>query len=430
MPENSEKRRITDTYEWYSEGVDESGNDLYPLYRLPRLSPREAEEYLRLTGCSEQGIGIMKKKFNNEVIKVPNITAREALILKQNMLSLGGEACVAENSLRDLDNRGDVVLEGTHTQLSKLSRKLKAQPFSLPSVGSSIAALIEKSAKKERCIFKAGDQTLGFPPARVMGILNVTPDSFSDGGKFFSVEAAVEQAMRMVEEGADFIDVGGESTRPFSSAVSVNEELDRVIPVIEELRKRTNCLISVDTYKSEVAQEALEAGAHIVNDIYALRHNEDMAEVIRQYDASVVLMHMKGTPSDMQSDPSYNDVIKEIFLFLRERSNEALEAGIPKDKIMVDPGIGFGKRLCDNLEIIRCTGAFSSLGYPVLIGPSRKGFIGQITGRPMQERSSGTVAVSALAAFAGADVLRVHDVGEVISGLKMTEAVINHLDHR
>ncbi len=228
----------------------------------------------------------------------------------------------------------------------------------------------------------------------------------------------------------DIIDVGGESTRPFSSAVSVNEELDRVIPVIEELRKRTKCLISVDTYKSDVAQKALEAGAHIVNDIYALRYNEDMAEVIRQYDAGVVLMHMKGKPSDMQTDPRYDDVIKEIYLFLRERSNEALEAGIPRDKIMVDPGIGFGKRLCDNLEIIRCTGAFSSLGFPVLIGPSRKGFIGQITGRKMEERLSGTVAVSTLAAFAGADVLRVHDVGEIISSLKMTEAVVNHLDHR
>jgi len=430
MPGNNDEKRMNDTFEWAFKDKGESGYEPYPVYRLPPLSHREAEEYLRLTGCSEQGVGIMKSKFIHDVIKVPDITAREAIMLKQNMLSLGGEACVPENSLRDLDSRGDVVLEGTHKQLLKLSRKLKAQPFSLPSVGSGIAALVENSVKKERSKFRVGEQTLGFPPARVMGILNVTPDSFSDGGKFFSVEAAVEQAIRMVEEGADFIDVGGESTRPFSSAVSVNEELDRVIPVIEELRKRTDCLISVDTYKSEVAQKALEAGAHIVNDIYALRYDEDMAEVIKQYDASVVLMHMKGTPSDMQSDPCYDDVVKEIYLFLRERSNEAVEAGISEDKIMVDPGIGFGKRLCDNLEIIRCTGAFSSLGYPVLIGPSRKGFIGQITGRPMEGRTSGTVAVSALAAFAGADVLRVHDVGEVISGLKMTEAVVNHQDHR
>ncbi|MDP7422710.1 MAG: dihydropteroate synthase [bacterium] len=430
MPGNNEEKRMKDTLEGSSDGLDERGNDIYPVYRLPPLSPREAEEYLRLTGCSEQGVGIMRRKFTREVIKVPEITAREAIMLKQDMLSLGGEACVSENSLRDLDSIGDVVLEGTHKQLWKLSRKLKAQPFSLPSVGSGIAELIENSVKKESAIVRGGGRTLGFPPARVMGILNVTPDSFSDGGKFFSMETAVEQAIKMVEEGVDIIDVGGESTRPFSSAVSVNEELDRVIPVIEELRKRTKCLISVDTYKSDVAQKALEAGAHIVNDIYALRYNEDMAEVIRQYDAGVVLMHMKGKPSDMQTDPRYDDVIKEIYLFLRERSNEALEAGIPRDKIMVDPGIGFGKRLCDNLEIIRCTGAFSSLGFPVLIGPSRKGFIGQITGRKMEERLSGTVAVSTLAAFAGADVLRVHDVGEIISSLKMTEAVVNHLDHR
>ncbi len=430
MPAKSVEKRKNVNFEWSTEGRDEKGESPYPVFRLPALSLQEAEEYLRLTGCSEQGLGIMKSKFIHEVLKVPDITAREAIMLKQDMLSLGGEACVAEKSLRDLDSRGDVVLEGTQKQLVKLSRKLKAQPFSLPSVGSGIAALMESLEKKERCTFRAGGRTLGFPPAKVMGILNVTPDSFSDGGKFLSMETALNQGLKMVEEGADIIDVGGESSRPFSSAVSVNEELDRIIPVIEELRKRTDCLISVDTYKSEVAQRALEAGAHIVNDIYALRYNEDMAEVIRQYDASVVLMHMKGTPSDMQSDPHYNDVIKEIYLFLLDRTREAVEAGIPKDKIMVDPGIGFGKRLCDNLEIIRCIGSFSSLGYPVLIGPSRKGFIGQLTGRQMEERLSGTVAVSALAAFAGADMLRVHDVGEVISGLKMTDAVANHMDHR
>ena len=404
--------------------------DPYPLYRLPPLTPAEAEEYMRAAGCSEPGIRIMKDKFRHIVVKVPGLTAREALILKQNMLSIGGEVAVNENVLRDLENVGDVLIEGTHAQLRELSVKLRGQPFNLSSVGYGLRNLLETTGHNRNIRYMARSKEISFPPARIMGILNVTPDSFSDGGVFFEFEKAVDQANEMIAQGADIIDVGGESTRPFSEPLTVKEETDRVIPVIEELRKSVDCVISVDTYKSEVAQQALEAGAHIVNDVYALQHSGDMAEVIAQYDAGVVLMHMKGTPSDMQVEPSYGDVIGEISQFLRERSNAALEAGIPPDRIMVDPGIGFGKRLRDNLEIIRNICAFFSLGYPVLVGPSRKRFIGDITGRPVTDRVGGTVAVSALAVQAGADVLRVHDVGEVVQGIKMAEAVMNHIDHR
>ena len=424
------KNDETKELDWKTRAGSDPSEIPYPLYRLPSLAPDEVEEYMRAAGCSDEGIRIMKGKFQHMVVKVPALTAREALILKQNMLSIGGEAAVNENVLRDLDNVGDVLIEGTHAQFLELSRKLRGQPFNLSSVGRAIGVLQKTAGFKRRIQFRARAKTLSFPPTRIMGVLNVTPDSFSDGGEFFEFGKAVGQAKSMMVMGADMIDVGGESTRPFSKPLTVKEEIDRVIPVIEELHGNTDCVISVDTYKSDVAQQALEAGAHIVNDVYALQHSEDMAEVIEQYDAGVVLMHMKGNPSDMQVEPYYDDVIKEIFQFLLERSNAALEAEIPRDRIMVDPGIGFGKRLQDNLEIIRNTRAFSSLGYPILMGPSRKRFIGDITGRPVTDRVGGTVAVSALAALAGADVLRVHDVGDVVQGIKMTEAVLNHIDYR
>ena len=424
----------------------------YPVYRLAQLSMREIEDSLRLTGSSDQGIGLMREKFFHMILKVPSLDAREALILKQHMLSIGGEAGVGENVLRgmgnagedvlkdlktvnedvlrDMENVGDVMLAGTGKQYLKLADKLREQPIGLSSVGLGIERVMGNQMEMKRSIFRARGMKMEFPPTRVMGIINVTPDSFSDGSKFFEWETAVKEGIKMAEEGADMIDVGGESTRPFSAPLTVKEELRRVIPVIEELSKKVECLISVDTYKSEVAQNALEAGAHIVNDVYAMRHSDDMGEVVKQYGAGIVLMHMKGSPSDMQVEPFYEDVIKEVHHFLKDRANTAREAGISGDRIMVDPGIGFGKRLCDNLEIIRNTSAFSSLGYPVLLGPSRKRFIGDITGRPVTERLNGTVAIAALATFAGADVLRVHDVGEVISGVKMSEAVMNHMDYR
>ena len=446
----------------------------HPVYRLAQLSIKEIEDSLRSTGSSDQGIGLMREKFFHMILKVPSLDAREALILKQHMLSIGGEAGVGENVLRgmgnagedvlkdlktvnedvlrdmenvgedvlkdlktvnedvlrDMENVGDVMLAGTGKQYLKLADKLREQPIGLSSVGLGIERVMGNQMEMKRSIFRARGMKMEFPPTRVMGIINVTPDSFSDGSKFFEWETAVKEGIKMAEEGADMIDVGGESTRPFSAPLTVKEELRRVIPVIEELSKKVECLISVDTYKSEVAQNALEAGAHIVNDVYAMRHSDDMGEVVKQYGAGIVLMHMKGSPSDMQVEPFYEDVIKEVHHFLKDRANTAREAGISGDRIMVDPGIGFGKRLCDNLEIIRNTSAFSSLGYPVLLGPSRKRFIGDITGRPVTERLNGTVAIAALATFAGADVLRVHDVGEVISGVKMSEAVMNHMDYR
>jgi dihydropteroate synthase len=242
----------------------------------------------------------------------------------------------------------------------------------------------------------------------LMGILNVTPDSFSDGGKFNSTEDAVNYAIKMVYEGADIIDVGGESTRPGSTQISVDEELKRVLPVIEQLVKQTNVLISIDTYKSDVAELALNAGAQIVNDISGLHFDPKMASVVAKLNGSLVVMHIKGTPRTMQANPEYNNLITEVKSYLEKSVNLAVSGGVKQ--IIVDPGIGFGKTVEHNLEIIKQLHVFSDLGYPIMTGPSRKSFIGKILNVDVDDRLEGTAAAVAACVMNGASIVRVHDV--------------------
>lgn len=258
---------------------------------------------------------------------------------------------------------------------------------------------------------------------RVLGILNVTPDSFSDGGYAFEAPAAIAHGRRLAEEGADGIDVGGESTRPGAEPVPADEEARRVIPVIRVLARELEIPISVDTSKASVAGKALEAGASMVNDVTALRGDPEMAAMLGDVQAAVVLMHMKGTPRDMQEAPWYDDPVAEILAFLRERIAFAVDRGIGRDRIIVDPGIGFGKRVSDNLRILRDLDRFADLGQPVMIGASRKSFIGRILGRVVDERAAGNAAVELLAAQRGAAYLRVHDVRATRDLLRMAEAV-------
>jgi len=258
----------------------------------------------------------------------------------------------------------------------------------------------------------------------IMGILNVTPDSFSDGGLFAEVETAVEHAKNMVAEGADIIDVGGESSRPGADTVSVDAEKDRVLPVIERLIKTVEVPISIDTYKSSVARDALNMGACIVNDITALQGDPDMASVVAAAGVPVVLMHMKGTPKDMQSAPHYDSLISEITSFLKTRIQAAIDAGITQNQIIIDPGIGFGKTVAHNLEIIRRLREFRSLGKPILIGTSRKSFIGKVLGLSTDERLEGTAATIAVSITNGADIVRIHDVKEAARVIRMTDAIV------
>jgi dihydropteroate synthase len=258
----------------------------------------------------------------------------------------------------------------------------------------------------------------------VMGILNVTPDSFSDGGKYLDGQAAVERGLEIAGEGAEIIDAGGESTRPGSRSVPTDEEMARVVPVIRELRKKTAALISVDTMKAAVARAALEAGADIVNDVSALRFDPDMAGVVAESGAAVILMHMQGTPATMQADPRYGDLFGEILDFLGRRVDAARAAGIPRDRIVVDPGVGFGKTFEDNLALIDNLDFLDPLGLPILAGVSRKAFIGKALGGGPGERLEGSLAAGVLCVERGAHILRAHDVQATRRAADMTDAVL------
>jgi dihydropteroate synthase len=259
---------------------------------------------------------------------------------------------------------------------------------------------------------------------QVMGILNITPDSFSDGGSFFDRTKAVAQALRMVEEGADIIDIGGESTRPGAEAVPLEEELRRTVPVIEALAGSVRVPLSIDTYKAEVARRALDAGASMVNDISGLRFDPGMAEVVARYGVPVIVMHIRGTPRDMQRNPVYEALIPEIVDYLRGSIAIGVKAMIPEDRVIVDPGIGFGKTVEHNLQIIRRLAEFRVLGRPVAIGVSRKAFLGKILdGAPPTDRVEGTAAAVAVSVLNGADIVRVHDVKEMVKVVKVADAI-------
>lgn len=258
---------------------------------------------------------------------------------------------------------------------------------------------------------------------RVMGIINVTPDSFSDGGSFYDARAATDQARRMIDSGADIIDIGGESTRPYADPVSQKEELGRVLPVIRNIRQFSDIPISIDTAKGEVARQALEAGANLINDVTALRGDPEMLEVVRNCDAELIIMHMQGTPRDMQDDPSYDDVVEDVLTFFRERLVWLDTYGIDLRRVSIDPGIGFGKKLSHNLLLIKHIDRLSELGQPVMLGHSRKRFLGDITGLEARDRDPVTAVVTALCYDKNVSIIRVHDVAATISALKVAQAI-------
>jgi dihydropteroate synthase len=259
----------------------------------------------------------------------------------------------------------------------------------------------------------------------VMGILNITPDSFYDGGRYYKIENAMTQALQMIEDGADIIDVGGESTKPFSELVSADDELRRVIPVIEKIRSYSDIAISIDTNKARVAQEAHLAGGDIVNDISGFMFDPDMAATVARLNMYAIIMHIKGTPKDMQLNPHYEDVISEIKAFFVERIAFAREHGVNEEHIILDPGIGFGKRVEDNLKIIRQLEYFKDLGRPILMGTSMKSFIGHVTDSPLLERVEGTLASVAISVWNGANIVRVHDVKKAKKVVKLVSAVMS-----
>jgi len=271
--------------------------------------------------------------------------------------------------------------------------------------------------------YKIGGKDFSFKKSYVMGILNITPDSFSDGGLYINTEDAVKHGIEMLNQGADIVDIGGESTRPGSDKITADEELKRILPVLDRiLENRSEAIISIDTTKKKVAEKTLEHGAKIINDISALSYEPEMGEVIKKYNAALVIMHMKGTPKDMQNNPYYDDPVKEIYDYLYEQLRKINKLGIKE--IFIDPGIGFGKRIEDNFELIRRLGDFKSLGYPILIGVSRKSFIGKTLDLNVNERETGTAVVESIAIKNGARIIRTHNVA---NGVKVTK-LLNQLN--
>jgi len=372
----------------------------------------ECRVHLERIGVDPYGVRAMLPKTRHLKILVEGVPCKVANILKQEMLSLGGDAAVARQSVSCSIPETDCLLMGTRKQLDRLLGKLRSQPFGMEELGRAIedlirnveAPLAELVTARRRLV--VGDRTL------VMGILNVTPDSFSDGGRYYTPAEAVARGLEMAAEGADLIDVGGESSRPGADPVPEDEELRRIIPVVEGLAAGTDVPLSIDTTKAAVARAALAAGAEIINDISAMTFDRDMAKVAAETGAGVILMHMRGRPKDMQAgDLAYEDLLGEIIGFLRERIAAAGEAGIPEEALAVDPGIGFGKTAGQNLTILKRLSEFRSLGRPVVVGVSRKSFLGAVTGETEPaERREETSAAVALAAALCPCIVRVHDV--------------------
>ena len=388
----------------------------------------DARKELKKINVSSQGVEVMATKALPAVIKLTNVKLGAANILKQEMLAIGGDAAVARGVVNGLLERSDVILLGNASKIKKLIQKLNYQTiFGLPEIKEDLKRLLKELYDIEAKSVKIKGKEMVFDSTKIMGILNVTPDSFSDGSKYLKTEDAVKRVLEMVEEGADIIDIGGESSRPGSKRVTYQEEYERVIPVIESIRKVSDIPISVDTYKADIARKAIEVGADIINDISALRFDEKMVDVLKENkDIPVILMHMKGTPEDMQKNPVYDDVVEEILEFFNDRINFCTKNGIEKERIIIDPGIGFGKRFEDNLEILKKLGEFRCFGLPVLLGASRKSFINSIYQSGPTQRLEGTLATTAKAFFAGIDIVRVHDVSQnkkLLDTLKMIEAV-------
>lgn len=389
-------------------------------------TPDDAIREMRKIGVSEGGIQAMTGKARTIAIKVSGACCPSAHVLKEQMLSIGGDAAVARDVITHKIETTDIILMGTHTQLSHLAEKLSYQPFGLPALGEELGRILETLSGKNPPVWRAADHTIDLAKrVHVMGILNVTPDSFSDGGHFLRPTAALDRALEMVGEGADIIDVGGQSSRPGSDAIPEKDELERVIPVIQRIHEEWDGPISVDTWRSSVADEAIGAGASIVNDVTAFTADAKIAAVTARHGAGCVLMHMQGTPASMQDRPAYDDLMGEITLFLRRAVETAVAAGVAVDRIVVDPGLGFGKTVEHNLAILRQLPELAILGRPILVGPSRKGFIGRVLELPVHERLEGTLAAAAYAVAQGARLVRVHDVRAVVRAVKMVEACLS-----
>lgn len=389
-----------------------------------KLNGHNLKREIAALGVHPASVGIFAAKSQIVPLKLTAVRTPAANILKQEMLAAGGDCAVPSGCILNNAVRMDVILLGTVKHYRILVHKLAQMPFfGLSEVKENLQKFL---AAQQPVTLLADGRTLTYEKMRIMGILNVTPDSFYSGSRLDGETAVLKRAEQMLADGADILDIGGESTRPGAGAVTPEEEIRRVAPAIEAVKKEfPHCIVSIDTYHAETAQAAIAAGADIINDVTALTGDDKMAQAAADAKVPVVLMHMRGTPKTMQQNCVYADVVTEVAAYLVQRAEELAQLGIGTEKIILDPGIGFAKNTAQNLELLQGLDALTGLGYPVLLAASRKTVIGEtLGGLPPQERLEGTIALSCQAVYAGAQMVRVHDVKENTSAVRMLEAVL------
>ncbi|EJP6473552.1 dihydropteroate synthase [Clostridium botulinum] len=388
------------------------------------LNKNSFPEELKKIEVHEGSLNIFMNKNSIMPLKIFNVLSPAANIIKQEMMALGGDCAISTYCVNCKRETSDIILLGTNRQYKKLLEKLKYMTFfRIQEIKDELENYINNH-KKLKTVLRDGRE-INYENLKVMGIINCTPDSFYEGSKKSSVEEALKTAENMLKDGAEILDIGGESTRPGSDPVSEEEEIKRVVPVIKEIKNKfKDVIISIDTYRANTAKAAIEAGADIVNDISAMTYDENMVNVVKEYNVPVILMHVKGKPKDMQVDPVYKDFMKEVHLYFKERIDYCKQYGVKEDKIILDPGIGFGKTVEHNLKLMNRIEELKSFNLPVLLAASRKSTIGKILGDlPTEERLEGTIALSCLAVDAGLQMVRVHDIKENTRAIRMLEAV-------
>jgi dihydropteroate synthase len=392
----------------------------------------EVKKIMHDIGVDPYGIKIMLPKTTDFLIRLSAVSNITANILKQEMLSLGGDVAVARGSLTGKIKKSPCLIIGRANQFNSLIHKLRLQPFGLSRLADELEKNITKYTR-ESFILSLKKTSLDLKTKTyIMGVINLTRDSFSGDGLYGInsnnyPELVLKIARQMLKDGADIIDLGGESSRPGAKSISTKEELRRILPIVKKLARNIKAPISIDTTKADVAKAGLESGAQMINDISGLR-DKRMVKIAAKYKAAVVIMHMPGRPVDMQTRIAYKSLIEDIASWLKNAVDSAEYSGIASDKIIIDPGIGFGKTAGQNFEIIKRLSDFKILGKPMLVGPSRKSFIGKVLNVGPQERCIGTITACVMAAERGANIVRVHDVKEVNQALKMAAAIRSNTD--
>lgn len=388
------------------------------------VNKERVAEAIRGIGAHPVSISIFENKAEIEPLKLLQVRTPAANVIKQELLGVGGDAVTPIGCIVNKDKYVDILLLGTRKHYRLLAAKLAQMNFfGMVQLGQEI----EYYLSQKKLVTRLQDgRELTYEKMRIMGILNVTPDSFFGGSRLATLDAALKRTEQMLADGADILDIGGESTRPGSDGVGLEEECHRVVPVIEAIRKRfPEAILSIDTWHSRTARAALESGADIVNDVTAMEGDEAMAEVIERSKAPIILMHMRGTPKNMQSQCEYENVVDEVACYLAERAAFAESLGLTKENIILDPGIGFAKNVEHNLLLMRDLKALTTFGYPVLLAASRKSTIGAVLGNlSVEERLEGTIATSLQAVYAGVQLVRVHDVKENVRAIRMLEAIL------